>query len=146
MPGIESRAPERTETSSGFFRSPNFLPVCCSSEAIAALHLLAQRRRIRPLVGVVVGADLGGDREPGRHRQPDAAHLGEVRALAAEQRLHRSVAVRLAAEEVDVLSRRSGFLRRLLRLVFASQLPGFAAVFFAWSFVQLLRHSTAYSV
>ena len=34
MPGIESRAPERTETSSGFFRSPNFLPVCCSSEAI----------------------------------------------------------------------------------------------------------------
>ena len=34
MPGIESRAPERTETSSGSFRSPNVLPVCCSSEAM----------------------------------------------------------------------------------------------------------------
>ena len=43
--------------------------------------------------------------KPGRHRQADAAHLGEVRALAAEQRLHRSVAVGLAAEEVDVLAR-----------------------------------------
>ena len=26
MPGIEARAPERTETSSGFLASPNFLP------------------------------------------------------------------------------------------------------------------------
>jgi hypothetical protein len=26
MPGIEARAPERTETSSGFSLSPNFLP------------------------------------------------------------------------------------------------------------------------
>jgi hypothetical protein len=36
MPGIESRAPDRTETSSGFFRSPNVLPVCCSIEAMPA--------------------------------------------------------------------------------------------------------------
>ncbi len=27
MPGIETGAPERTETSSGFVGSPNFLPV-----------------------------------------------------------------------------------------------------------------------
>ena len=36
MPGIESRAPDRTETSSGFFTSPNFLPVCRSSDAMPA--------------------------------------------------------------------------------------------------------------
>ena len=63
MPGIESRAPERTDTSSGFFRSPNFLPVCCSRAATPALHLLAKRRRIRAFVGVVVGADFRGDGE-----------------------------------------------------------------------------------
>ncbi len=47
--------------------------------------------------------------KPGRHRQPDAAHLGEVGALAAEQRLHRAVAVGLAAEEIDVFAGRRGF-------------------------------------
>ena len=36
MPGIESRAPERTETSSGLTRSPNFMPVCASIEATPA--------------------------------------------------------------------------------------------------------------
>ena len=30
MPGMEARAPERTETSRGFFRSPNFLPFISS--------------------------------------------------------------------------------------------------------------------
>ena len=71
----------------------------------AGFHLAAERRRIGALVGVVVGADLGGDGEARGHRQADAAHLGEVRALAAEQRLHRPVAVGLAAEGVDVLAR-----------------------------------------
>ena len=31
MPGIEARAPERTETSRGFLASPNFLPADFSS-------------------------------------------------------------------------------------------------------------------
>ena len=31
MPGMEARAPERTETSRGLSMSPNFLPVICSS-------------------------------------------------------------------------------------------------------------------
>ena len=39
MPGIESRAPERTETSSGFFRSPNFLPRLLLDGGDAGLHL-----------------------------------------------------------------------------------------------------------
>ena len=36
MPGIESLAPERQETSSGFFASPNPLPVICSMAFSAA--------------------------------------------------------------------------------------------------------------
>ena len=36
MPGIENLAPERTETSSGFFGSPNVLPTDCSTRASAA--------------------------------------------------------------------------------------------------------------
>ena len=55
-------------------------------------------------MGVVVGADLGGDGEAGRDGQADVGHLGEVGALAAEEVLHLAVAVGLAAaEEVDVL-------------------------------------------
>ena len=31
MPGMDARAPERTDTSRGLFTSPNFLPTICSS-------------------------------------------------------------------------------------------------------------------
>jgi hypothetical protein len=49
-------------------------------------HLHPQLARL--LAGGEVGAArLGGDREPGRHRQPEPRHLGEVGALAAEQLL-----------------------------------------------------------
>ena len=37
MPGMEARAPDRTETSSGFFRSPNFLPLISSILAIYSM-------------------------------------------------------------------------------------------------------------
>ena len=37
MPGMDARAPERTETSSGFSRSPNFLPVICSILAMCSM-------------------------------------------------------------------------------------------------------------
>ena len=88
MPGIEARAPERTETSSGLARSPNFLPVmraiCASPASTCSLKVL----RIGLAVGVVVGADLGGDGEAGRHRQAEIGHLGEAGALAAEQVAH----------------------------------------------------------
>ena len=39
IPGIESRAPERTDTSSGFLRSPNFLPGLLLDRGDAGLHL-----------------------------------------------------------------------------------------------------------
>ena len=47
-------------------------------------------------------AGLGRDREPGRHRQAEVGHLGEVRALAAEQVLHVLTAL---GEVVDELFR-----------------------------------------
>ena len=50
--------------------------------------LRLQIGRIAPAVGVEMGADLGRDREPGRHRQAEIAHFGEVGALAAEQVAH----------------------------------------------------------
>ena len=52
------------------------------------------------VAGLEVGAaGLGRDREPGRHREPEVGHLGEVRALAAEQVLLVLVAL---GEVVDV--------------------------------------------
>jgi len=34
IPGMEARAPERTETRSGFFGSPNFFPISFSTAAM----------------------------------------------------------------------------------------------------------------
>ena len=45
-------------------------------------------------VGVELGADLGGDGESRGDRQADVGHLGQVRALAAEEVLHLLVALR----------------------------------------------------
>ncbi len=68
------------------------------------LDLGVERLRVGLLVVVVVGADLGGDRHAGRDRETDVRHLGEVGALAAEERFLGAVPVRLATtEEVDVL-------------------------------------------
>ena len=50
-------------------------------------------------------ARLGRDREPGRHRQAEDRHLGEVGALAAEQVL---LLLRAFFEAVDVLGHWSG--------------------------------------
>jgi hypothetical protein len=56
-------------------------------------------------VGIVVDAGLGGDREARRDRQSQRGHLGEVGPLAAEQVLHRRIAVGgPAAEAVHPLS------------------------------------------
>ena len=50
--------------------------------------------------GLVIGdADGGGDGEARRHRQAELRHFGEVGALAAQQVLHRGIAVRGAASE-----------------------------------------------
>ena len=68
-------------------------------------HLVTETVRIGAPVLVERRAHLGGEREPRRHRDAQAGHLGEVRSLAAEQLLH--VGPPLGgpvSEEVDVLA------------------------------------------
>jgi len=103
MPGIESRAPERTATG-------RCLPAVGPNVGAHALVLVLHAGGVGALVGVVVGADFGRDREAGRHRETDAGHFGEVRAFAAEEGLHRAVAVSFAvAPGVDDLGGLGGF-------------------------------------
>ena len=93
MPGIEARAPERTETSSGCSRSPKLRPTDFSTRAEVLGDRGLQFGRIRFVVVVKVRADGGGDREAGRHRNADVGHLGQARAFAAEDVLHLRVAL-----------------------------------------------------
>ena len=88
MPGIEARAPERTETSSGRSGSPKPRAdrLLDAGQRVGDLRL--QIGRVGLAVGVETGADLGRDREARRHRQAEIAHLGQVGALAAEQVAH----------------------------------------------------------
>ena len=54
----------------------------------ASFHLALKFLRVGLLVRVEVGAYFGRDGESGRHWEVDAGHFREIRALAAEQRLH----------------------------------------------------------
>ena len=99
MPGIEARAPERTETSSGFSASPKFLPAMRPTSASAASTCGFRSFGIGLAVGVEIGADLGGDGEARRHRQAEIGHFGKIRALAAEEIAHVGAPCRLAAAE-----------------------------------------------
>src|SRR5215471_16121007 len=45
---------------------------------------------------IEIRADLGGDREPWRHGEPEIAHLGQIRALAAKERAHLRASLGLA--------------------------------------------------
>ena len=66
------------------------------------LDLRLELRRNLPPARIVGVADLGRDREARRHGQPEARHLGEIGALAPEQRLHVGAAFRHArAEKID---------------------------------------------
>ena len=58
----------------------------------------------------------GGDREAGRHRQADARHLGQVRSLAAEQRLLVAAAIGAGGAEVINHPLAAGFCSGLGRL------------------------------
>ncbi len=87
IPGIDTRAPERTETSSG----------CLGIAEHLAGALLERGQRLVDLLGQAVGqlatglhvgdAGLGRDREAGGHPlgAQHPGHLGDAGALAAEQ-------------------------------------------------------------
>jgi hypothetical protein len=69
------------------------------------LHLGFQIGGIGLAVGVIVGADLGGDGEARRNRQTQRRHFRQIGALSAEKVLHRRIAVGGAsAEAVHPLS------------------------------------------
>ena len=59
--------------------------------------LFLQIGRIAVVMRVEIGADLGRDRKAGRHREAEIGHLGETRALAAEQVAHIGLALGGAA-------------------------------------------------
>ncbi len=105
MPGIDARAPERTDSSSGSAASPNVLPISCSTKATpcSTSASISFERVLLALLGED-GAGLGADGEARGHGDAQAAHLGQVGALAAEQVLHRRRALGArGAEQIDVL-------------------------------------------
>jgi len=61
----------------------------------AGLHLRLEFLGISLFVRVEIRADFGGDGETGGHGQADAGHFREIGALAAEEGLHRAIAVGL---------------------------------------------------
>ena len=63
------------------------------------LNLRLQIGRVGFAIGVIVGADLGGDGEARRHRQAQRRHLRQIGALAAQKVLHRRIAVGGASAE-----------------------------------------------
>ncbi len=78
-------------------------------------ELLAELARIFLIVAIEVEARLGGDREARRDRNADVRHLGQARALAAEQVLHPGIAVGLSVPEVVDPLRHEPHLRRGVR-------------------------------
>ena len=115
MPGIEAAAPERTETSSGFLSSPNFLPSFLFQHGDVLADFVHQARRAASCRSCSSGRRLGGDGEAGGHRQADAGHVGQVGAFAAEELLLLAVAFGLGlAEVVGHLGRRRRSLPSLL--------------------------------
>ena len=62
-------------------------------------HLFLQVGGIAFAIGIVPGADLGGDGQARGHRQPQVGHLRQVGALAAQQVSHAGFALGLAVAE-----------------------------------------------
>ena len=106
MPGIETRAPERTETQQRAVRIAEALPDGaldpCERGQDVGFH--GAREDALP---AVLAADLGRDREAGRDGDAEPGHLGEVGSLAAEQLAHRRAAVGAPASEGEDPTRRT---------------------------------------
>ena len=105
MPGIETRAPERTETSSGSAVVAELLAGGLFDMGERCRHFGVDFGREFGAAGEIGDALLGGDGEARRHRQADRGHFGEVRALAADHRLVARAGIvvrRTAAESVDL--------------------------------------------
>ncbi len=63
-------------------------------------HLLGEAFGIGAVMGVEVGADLGGDGKARRHGKADRRHLGEIGALAPQKLAHLGAALVQASPEI----------------------------------------------
>ena len=80
--GARARAHRHKER---LFRIAEFGADRCLDIGERGGDLFLQIGRIAVVMRVEIGADLGRDREAGRHRQAKIGHFGETRTLAAEQ-------------------------------------------------------------
>ena len=91
MPGIDARAPERTDTSSGFSGEPNFFArymlKLCDIVINIALKAFGQTFS----VFIIHIACFGCYCEALGYRESENGHFREVGALAAKQLTHLSV-------------------------------------------------------
>jgi len=81
MPGIDTAAPERTETRSGRRRSPNFLPVAVSRKAMPSSWPPPTGRSAAPTASAMPAADLDWQHERGRYRQAQRGDASQMAAL-----------------------------------------------------------------
>ena len=99
IPGIETAAPERTETSSGLPSSPKPLPVRSLERRDVLVDLVVEARGDLTSAREVRATGLGRDREPVRDGDAELRHLGEADPLPAEEL---TTAARVLAEVEDV--------------------------------------------
>jgi hypothetical protein len=102
MPGIETRAPERTDSSSGLSGSPK--TASCDLANLDQRFGYSAFETIGHVAAIVIVPDTGlrSDGQARRHRQAEMAHLGQVCALSAQEISIRSRAFRLpVAKSVD---------------------------------------------
>jgi hypothetical protein len=107
MPGIDARAPERTDSSSGSAAIAECLVHLLFDERDSLQYFVFdQRQRAFLALFGEYGAGLGADREAGGDGDAQAAHLRQIGTLAAEQVLHRRPPVGARrAEQVYVFDR-----------------------------------------
>ena len=95
----------RYQVSDAFVYAANCHCSECRAATGSAFKAFAGIEREQLTIAEVDRAQLAGHGEAGWHRHTDVRHLGEVRTLAAEDRLHVARPVRASiAEEIDVTS------------------------------------------
>ena len=92
MPGIENLAPDRTDTSRGRSGSAEHEAGALLEAGQSGVDLVPQALRVAT-GGEEGAARLRRDDEAGWDREPQAGHLGQPGALAAEQLSHRAIAL-----------------------------------------------------
>ena len=88
MPGMEERAPERTETSRGFSMEPKVLPGLLLKDAHVFEDIRLDLIVDFAVVRVVLGAGLSGDGEALGNRHTGVGSFGQVDALTTQSVLH----------------------------------------------------------